>query len=207
LKLSQRLTALASFYEDEHSIWDIGCDHALLGLSFLSAPTVKSIHLVDPSLEVINALRYKIDAHIPNSQKISIHHQKGQQLQLDQHSKCIFIAGMGGAEIMAILHILIPQLSSSDRVVLSPHGKILELRQYLRPSSLRLQGERMLQEYGEFYQLLVLRPDPSLPAVSLYGVQLWQGEVGEAYRRKLVRDLACHQDQPSRDFHQWLQAL
>ena len=57
--------------------------------------------------------------------------KKGQDVILGPNSKTVFIAGMGGKEIGEIIQNLIPQLTPADRLVISPHRNILELRQYL----------------------------------------------------------------------------
>src|SRR5690606_4311997 len=108
--------------------------------------SVTQIHLVDPSALVIQTLKKKLlDSDIPREEIIQIHHQRGQELTLRPDiSKCLFIAGMGGKEIQEILQNLLPQLGAADRVVISPHRKILELRNYLHTSEFGLISEETL---------------------------------------------------------------
>lgn len=164
--------------------------------------------MVDPSLDVVKSLNKKlIDSYITKQPFIKVLHQRGQDVVLDQESKLIFIAGMGGKEIQEIIKNLIPQLTSSDRLVISPHRNILELRKSLQLSSLRLVDEVSLFEDGQFYQILCLETSLGFPHVSLYGDKIWQGPVGEQYRQHQIRSFSPHQDQASKAYVDHLKQL
>jgi tRNA A22 N-methylase len=195
--LSIRLKALASHYHNQESIWDIGCDHGQLGLSFRGHPSRPSIHLVDPSQEVILKLKASIDSDIPINHSIKIHHKKGQDLVLGSDTKQVFIAGMGGKEIRDILKAIRPQLSLGDRIVISPHRGILELREYLTHSDFRLNHEYTLKEDEQFYQIICLDFE-SISRVSAFGEGVFSGEIGRAYRQRLIDTFEIHQDTQSR---------
>lgn len=205
--LSFRLKTLRDYYRGESSVWDIGCDHGLLGLSFGDHPSIQEIHLVDPSEPVIVALKQYVDAYITIPDSIlSIHHQSGQSVQLSSKSNLVFIAGMGGSEIQEIITHLLPQLTADDRLVISPHRKILELRKFLQESSLHLEEEISLYEGGQFYQILSL----SLKAgskVSPYGEAVWRGEVGEKYKNQQIAAYGAHQDKASLKYLEYLKSL
>jgi tRNA A22 N-methylase len=205
LKLSHRLNSLKAHHRQQPSIWDIGCDHGQLGLSFLDDPLVQAIHLVDPSAKVMHELKQKIDSYITKGHhKIHLYHQSGQDTHLDLLPKCIFIAGMGGAEILAILRQLEPQLSAADQIVISPHRKILELRAALSSSPLRLEREEVIEEGGLFYEIIGLSKRPELPPLSRYGEATWEGEVGRRYREHVLGIFSAHQDPASMEFIGWL---
>lgn len=206
--LSLRLKTLRDCYQNEESVWDIGCDHGLLGSSFRDIHSVKQIHLVDPSLPVINVLKNTIDSYITIPDLIiSIHHSRGQDIQLSTQNNLIFIAGMGGKEIQEILHSLIPQLSTQDRVVISPHRKILELRSYLNSSALKLEREFSLEENEQFYQAMILTKKAHFSEVSLYGEEIWTGEVGRKYRIQQLTAMKSHQDEASQAYWRYLNSL
>jgi len=208
LTLSKRLQKLLSFYEDEESIVDIGCDHGLLGLSFINNPLIQSIHLVDQSGDVINDLNKKAkDAYITRKLLLKIQKKNGQELVLGTEKKCIFITGMGGKEIMDILVHLASQLSSIDRVIISPHRNILELREYLFHSEFGLIDEVCIKENGQFYQILCLQKSFVLPNIPIYGEKLWHDQVGKEYLNHLIRALKCHQDATTRAYLDYLVQL
>lgn len=196
-----------NFYRFESCIWDIGCDHGLLGLSFTEIDSVKEIHLVDPSALVMKTLSAKLkDSYITKKDFIFCHEIKGQEIKLTTFSNLIFIAGMGGKEIREILIHLISQLKPQDRVVISPHRKILELREFLANSKLHLEEEMCLIENGQFYEVMVLGPTAS-KKVHPFGESIWKGAVGEKYRNHLIEAFTPHQDPLGQGLVSYLKAL
>lgn len=205
--LSQRLAFLHSWHRGESIVWDIGCDHGLLGLSFAEYPSVKEIHLVDPSSAVINVLKKTIDSYITNGQ-IYIHHKKGQDVKLTSLSpQLIFIAGMGGKEIGEILTQQCSDIRDNTRVVISPHRNVLELRQRLKELGLRLETESLISENGLYYPVMVLSKNPSLPEVSPYGDEIWKSPLAKEWRDHQLRHFELHQDQLSKDYCSYLKSL
>jgi tRNA (adenine22-N1)-methyltransferase len=205
--LSVRLKTLSSFHTTQKHIWDIGCDHGHLGLSFATNSFVASIHLVDPAKPVIETLFKKLKDSYITKENIFVHHQQGQDLKLDSKNNCIFIAGMGGNEIGEIIKNLLPQLDAHSQIVISPHRKILELRGLLNSLPIELICESVMWEEGHFYPMLCLALPSKGKKVSLYGVDLWQGEVGEAYRSHQVKYFSSHMDEASKSYVKYLKGL
>lgn len=200
--LSERLSKLRSYYSGERHVWDIGCDHGLLGLSFENVETVERIHLVDPSESVIQALKKRLlDSYITNA---IFHHQKGQEIKINSPSNCIFIAGMGGTEVGDIIRHLLKSLDESSRIVISPHRKILELRSLLHKLPLELIKEEVIEEGAQFYQILVLRKNETGPKVPLYGDDLWKSPIGMRYLEHQLKYFSAHRDELSRDYMTFL---
>ena len=204
--LSERLKSIRHYYTDQRNIWDIGCDHGLLGLSF-EVCDVDSIHLVDPSKAVIDSLVKRVKDSYITLGKVFVTHEKGQNLEIENLSNCIFIAGMGGSEIGQIILHLLPQLDQSSRIVISPHSKILELRKLLNKLPLSLIEEKVMLEEGHYYQILCLSPLESGQKVSLFGEELWTSETGESYRQHQVKIFTPHQDLASREYVSYLEGL
>ncbi len=207
--LSSRLNFLASFYTNFTEVWDIGCDHGNLGLSFLEEKRVNRINLVDPSELVIKTLNLKLkDSYITIPDKIIIHQSKGQNLKIkSDQKKIIFIAGMGGKETREILTHIEKHLNPLDLVIISPHKNILELRAYLSSSSYGLLKEAVLLENQHFYQVLAIGLLPSLSKVSAFGSEIWHSPLGESYRLSILNTFKGHQDALSREFVAYLEGL
>ena len=206
-QLSFRLNQLHHYYQNEETVWDIGCDHGLLGLSYAHIESVKSIHLVDPAILVIETLHQKLKDSYITIPKLLIHHQPGQEVILNSNSNLIFIAGMGGKEIGEIILNLIPQMNSNDRLVISPHRKILELRSLLHSLPLALQHEEVIKEDGQYYQILSLRKSEEKGLIPLFGEKLWESETGREYRNHQLKTFEVHQDLASREYVAFLKAL
>jgi tRNA (adenine22-N1)-methyltransferase len=188
-------------------VYDIGCDHGLLGLSFTSKELVEEIHLVDASEAVIAVLKTKLKDSYITRPSLIISKVDGQELEIkDDKKKIIFIAGMGGKEIQKILQAFATQLNPDDSIVISPHRKILELRHYLHFSPFRLRREMSLCENNQYYQILHLGLSGS-KAVSFFGEDIWKGEIGEGYRLHQIRHFLQHQDSRSQDYVSFLKNL
>lgn len=203
-KLSKRLKHFSSFYQGQSVIWDIGCDHAHLGLSFINHPNQPSIYLVDPALPVIETLRTKIkDSDIP---RVEIFHQKGQGITLNKnHSNFIFIAGMGGPEIISILKNLFFQLEEGDQILISPHTKVLEVRDFLRSQGECLLKEEVIFESGIWYPHFILGKKGKI--CSVYGDEIYQGEIGRKYQEHLIEKLSKHRDSSSKNYLNFLRSF
>lgn len=179
-----------------------------MGLSFSKHQGIKSIHLVDPSIDVINVLNKKLfDSYITEKDFIKVHCAKGQTLILNAETKSVFIAGMGGKEIQEIVQNLIAQLSPFDRLIISPHRNILELRKYLQATELGLLDEIVIEEDGQFYQILCLVKGSNPHQVPLYGSKIWLGSIGEKYRQHQLQAFSCHQDELSKAYVTYLGQL
>lgn len=205
--LSLRLSTLQSYYQNERVVWDIGCDHGLLGLSFSDTETVTGIHLVDPSAKVIDVLNKKIKDSYISKPKVFVHHQEGQSLKIESNSNLIFIAGMGGLEIGEIVTSLIPQLDETSRIVISPHRKILEVRALLNSLPVCLLSEQVIIENGQFYQMLELGLTPNGMKVPLYGTDLWKSSIGEDYRQYQLKYFDYHKDLAAKAYVEFLKSL
>jgi tRNA (adenine22-N1)-methyltransferase len=207
--LSKRLSKIKSYYENERYVWDIGCDHGDLGLSFSNCDSVEAIHLVDPSSKVINQLKVKLKDSYITKQEILIHHENGQRIKINQKNNIIFIAGMGGKEIGEIIQSLLPLIDSTSKIIISPHKNILELRVLLNQLALSLIDEDLVFENNQYYQLIVLRPDLSFSTsrVSLFGSVLWTKEHSENYRNHLLKYFITHRGALSQDYVNYLKSL
>ncbi len=205
-RLSERLKNLRKFHQKQQHIWDIGCDHGLLGMSFYGEAGIESINLVDPSAPVIKELKinYK-DSYITEGY-LNIIHSEGQKLTIQKPSNTIFIAGMGGKEIGEIISHLLPQLDNSSQIIISPHRKILELRAQLKSMPLSLVTEEVIFEDEQFYQILVLKPGKG-SAVSSFGQEMWRSEVGEQYRLQQLKTYEIHKDKASISYLEYLKTM
>lgn len=205
--LSHRLNSIRSHYQNEEHVYDIGCDHGHLGLSFLNEQSVKEIHFVDPSGPVIDELNSKLKDSYISKPVLNIHHKEGQNLTISSSSNHIFIAGMGGKEIFQIISHLLPQLDSSSMFTISPHRWVRELRDVLRSMPIGLVREELIFENDRFYEIISLKPGEDLAKISKFGDQMWEGEIGKNYQKHQLQALKEHKDQASLEYINFLYGL
>ncbi|MFY7993814.1 MAG: tRNA (adenine(22)-N(1))-methyltransferase TrmK [Bacteriovoracaceae bacterium] len=195
--LSFRLAELASFYQSEESIYDIGCDHGLLGLSFKTNPY---------SVDIISKT---IDADITEPPYIFTLKINGQKAKIKKTNSLIFIAGMGGKTIIDILKNWSEEnLLNCSQIVLSPHRNLLELRAYLHHENFILVGERVLSENNQFYEVFSVTKSKNIgPRVSLYGEELWERPESANYLKHQLGYLEYHRDCQSLAYLNYLKRL
>lgn len=208
MALSIRLDYLASFHQGEEFIYDIGCDHGLLGLRFLSNPNIKEIHLSDPNPYSIDIISKTVDADIPEHICLSLMKERGENIKITSSNSLVFIAGMGGKTIVDILKAWSEEnILNCRSLVLSPHRNQFELRDFLIKKNLSLISESVIYEGNQFYEVIVVSKAQKGRDVSIYGKDLWKGEVGAKYLAHQKKFLAKHQDSRSREFLNYLNSL
>lgn len=205
--LSLRLRTLSLSYTNQKHIWDIGCDHGLLGSSFLQREGVETVSLVDASPLVIEALRTQYKDSYISKAALNIVCAQGQNLNIPHSANCIFIAGMGGKEIFQIISNLLKMLDETSVIVISPHRWNRELRRELRELPLSLKKEEVIFEHDRFYEIMTLIPGRVEKRVSLFGEEMWKGEVGQMYKAHQLEALKHHKDEASLKYLDYLKML
>ena len=168
---------------------------------------MKAIHLVDPSTLVIDTLKHFINSYITDPFfKIRIENKKGQEILPGPEKKIIFIAGMGGKEILSILHHLETKMSPEDDIVISPHRDLLPLRKELSESRFSLGKESLVFDEGRFYQILALNRREGRK-VHPYGEEIFRNDLGDKYRAHQLSTFTAHQDLQSAGYVRYLRDL
>ena len=108
---------------------------------------------------------------------------------------------MGGKEISEIIQSLLPLLDQESRFVISPHRKILELRELLHTLPLELEKEEVIREKGHYYVMMSLKHKTQVKRkVSLFGEEIWKSKWGEDYRQHQIKHFSHHKDKKSMDY-------
>lgn len=203
--LGPRLEKIKSFHRNETCIWDIGCDHGDLGLSFRDHPEVSEIHLVDSSLKVINSLTKKIKDSYITKPSIHIHNMEGEKLNINQKNAIVFVAGMGGRSILDILVHLSKNALPDIKFVVSPHRNILELRNYLAHSTFICLGEDFVQENNKYYQVICFAFGKGKKVHPFGSPEIWKNH--PEYLLQQVDNFSRHRDPVSLDYVSYLKTL
>ncbi len=121
-------------------LWDIGCDHGLLGLTAVVSGRVRRVHLVDPAISVIENLRSTLNS--PKYKDWWREHEARVQLVLARGEDvigdargAIVIAGIGGETMVKILE----HVQSFECLVLNPVSHVDEAQAFLESRNWRFQ--------------------------------------------------------------------
>lgn len=124
LKTTPRIQMLLESALVGSPIWDMCCDHGLLGLRALAREEFGEVHFVDQVPSIMKGLELKLQSL--SSQGLlnfyQLHCQKAESLSVPIEGSCI-IAGVGGKTISIILSSLHEaDLLYAKRLVLSAHS-------------------------------------------------------------------------------------
>lgn len=215
VKLSERLSALAAWVPEGARFADIGTDHALLPVYLAEVGRVKAAVAGDVNKGPVEGARRQVAAAgLVNV--ISVRQGDGLQVLTPGEVDTVCIAGMGGSLMVRLLSEAGERLDSVRTLILSPHVAEDQVRRWLVKNAYVLEGEKLIEEDGEIYTLLLASRDereeadrrngelydpsrlglkkPAASAISqelLYemGPLLLRGS-NEAFRRKWLAEIA-----------------
>lgn len=203
---SSRLARLYQLLGSGVELWDIGCDHGLVGKAALKDTTFERVNFVDPSDLVIEKLTTTLGSDIPKHSLYNIFKQRADQIILNQPSNTFLMSGFGGKQMMEGLKHIASQLQEKNLFVLSPHRDIFELRKRLIEMNWSLVSEEIHQEDDEFYSILVVSNTPGAP-IHPFGSTQWKSTAGKAYCQHLLEVLAHHRNVRDRELRDYLLSL
>ena len=154
MKLSKRLTTIASLVPNGIPCADIGSDHGLL-ISFLMDNKIvpyayASDNKKGPYTKLLDNLSKRNDFD-----KIEVSLQDGLN-NLPNKYKTIIIAGMGGELIQEILESSYEKLENIDYLLLAPHGREGKLRKYLVDKGFYIYDEEIVFE-DHYYEIILFK--------------------------------------------------
>ena len=144
MKLSKRLSFIASFVDNHMIIADIGSDHGYLPYYLLENKIINKAYACDNKIGPYQNL---LSTFNNSSFDIEISLKDGLN-NLPDYVNTLIITGMGGDLIIKILKRDFKYLKNIEYLILSPHSHFLEVRKYL--SSI---GEGIIKD-DKFYQVI-----------------------------------------------------
>ncbi len=172
LPISTRLKTMAEYLIEGEVLADIGTDHAYLPIYAVEQQLINKV----VAGEVNQGPYMRAKAHVMQhrlSDKIDVRHGNGLDVLEENEVTIITIAGMGGNLIAEILEAGMQKLSSVKRLILQPMGSEPYLRKWLLAHKYQIINEKILQESGIIYEIIVAEPTEKI--VSLTEKQLQFG--------------------------------
>ncbi len=157
MQLSNRLQMAAELVGEGYMLVDVGTDHGYVPITLMEQGKISSA--------------YALDIHLGPLERAAVHIQQGgwqdsvipvqsDGLQGIEANKIVspaalLIAGMGGGLIISILEKSLDKVGRFERIVLSPHSDVEQVRRFLDSIDIHIMQEEMLKEDGKFYVFLV----------------------------------------------------
>lgn len=152
--LSARLRAFLDEALPGAPLWDLCCDHGLLGLAALGSGRFPKVHFVDSSEAAMKLLAGRLS----DETRAGFHLKPAQEIGEDLTGSVV-IAGVGGLLIWKILQALHERGTlKAQRLILGPHRDEVWLADRLRLGGLpswNLTKEGRVEERGRSRHLLV----------------------------------------------------
>lgn len=161
MKISNRIKQFLNFYEGQEHIYDLCCDHGLIGRSLaqkaLAANTLKSITFNDLVPAIVNKLKH-IDSDIPK-ELIFYQTSPAQDIIIEKQNNLIIIAGIGGKLMAEIVeNLALKGIDKSTTIVVSPHNNYFYFRnRILNNTRLKFTNECFIHDKGQYYTYDVLK--------------------------------------------------
>ncbi len=157
-KLSKRLYTAASLVPEGAALADVGTDHAFLPIFLCETGRIKKAVAMD----VADGPLSRAKEHIREAglqSKIEARLSDGLAALAPSEADTATMLGMGGSLIMRILTEHDPRKLQIQTLILGPQSEVDVLRRFLLQESYRIETERLVEEDGKFYFLLLVRTD------------------------------------------------
>lgn len=152
VKLNNRLLAVSSFIEENQSIIDIGCDHALLSIYLVQNKNPKKVIASDikegPLLHAKeNIKKYQVE------DKIIVKLGAGIE-PIEEDINTIIISGMGGLNMIGILKYTKDKYKNVNTIILSPNSDTEQVRKEICKLGFYIENEMLVKEKDIIYPVI-----------------------------------------------------
>lgn len=193
--ISERLKALASYVRQGSRVADIGTDHGLLPIYLVQqhiAPTAVASDLREGPAAVAQKNIQKAGF----SDRIDVRVGDGLAPISPKEADDIVIAGMGGETIVEILEAAPWVMDTRCRLILQPMSHAEILREWLYVRGFSTVTERLLEDVGRKYIVLVTEYTAAPPVIDEFSY--WRGQLaapeGRSYWQKTAAYLRQRAD-------------
>lgn len=132
---SQRLQIIEELLLPNKPVWDLCCDHGLVGLSSYEKRKFPEIHFVDKVPSIIQKLRDNFITHCSNPNnltKVSFY-ATGAESLTESLTGSVVVAGVGAGTIIQILGSLINQQRLyAERLILAPQNHLDRIEKFMQ---------------------------------------------------------------------------
>ena len=152
MKLSKRLETVASLVEENRSIIDIGCDHALLSIYIADCKNPKKVIASDNKEGPLvhakeNVEKYKM------TDKVKIKLGDGVD-PIEEDIDTIIMSGIGGLNIVGILKYKTDKFKNVDTIILSPNTDSDFVRREVCKLGFFIDEEKLIKDNNISYPII-----------------------------------------------------
>jgi len=154
VRISERLKCVADNVTFNHTVADIGCDHAYTSIYLVKNKISPHVYAMDVNKGPLLCARKNVEMH-GLTDKITIILSNGlKEVKPDYDIDTVLISGMGGNLMIDILTDGKINEVKYKELILQPQSHIADLRKYLHESGYKIVNEQMVYEDSKYYNII-----------------------------------------------------
>lgn len=157
MNISNRLKSVADYVE-YRTCADVGTDHGYVPIYLMENDICDKVIAMDINEGPISKCNENIEKY-NYSDRIETRISNGLQKLSCGEVESVVISGMGGMLIKDILSYDLKLTKSVKQFVLSPHGDVPVVREFLKDNGFTINRENMVYDEGKYYIILDVRND------------------------------------------------
>lgn len=153
IKLSKRLSVIASFVPNNAVIADIGCDHALLDIYLSKKNIIKKSFALDITKGALNQADKNIKLY--NAKNIETRLSDGfEKIDIKDNIDTVIMSGLGDAKIITILKEAEEKLDKVNNIIIQSNVGVSNIRVYLTCNGYYIDNEKLVKENNIIYTVI-----------------------------------------------------
>lgn len=153
IKLSKRLSLIASLVDDNSVLADIGCDHALLDIYLSKNNIIKKAYACDITEGALNQAKKNIKLY--DAKNIYLRKADGlKALKKSDNIDLVVISGLGNQTIIDILSRDKEKLVNVKNIIIQSNTKVNEIRKYMTCNGYLIACEKLVLEKNIIYTVI-----------------------------------------------------
>ncbi|BAF59094.1 MAG: SAM-dependent methyltransferase [Pelotomaculum sp.] len=157
MSLAKRLAALAEYVPAGSVAADIGTDHAGLPVYLVEEGICPKVIATDLNEGPFRSARRMVEMH-KLEDRIDLRQGDGLKPLKPGEAEVLIVAGLGGRTVKEILAASPGVLRQAKRLILQPMGGCGELRAWLAENGWRISDEKLVEDEGIIYNIMVAEP-------------------------------------------------
>lgn len=157
MRLSKRLSTVASCVLPGAIIADIGTDHAYLPVYLVQKNICRRAVASDLNAGPVRSARETVHFY-GLEDRVEVRQGDGLQILVPGEVDTVVVAGMGGLLITRILGEGLVVLGQVQRLILQPNNNARQVRRWLLENDWGLVDEHLIEENYKFYPVIVAEP-------------------------------------------------
>lgn len=185
MKISERLSTIASFINKDAFVMDVGADHGLLEKYLIDNEIVKHIIAVENKKGPLDILKNNLSGY-----DVTISYSDGIK-DITPEVDTLVLAGMGGMLIVNILNSDSSKLKNVKHIIIDAHKDIEFVRREISKLGYYIKTEKIVYENNNYYFVINFESgNKKLTDIEYeFGVNISMDPLFEKYRESQIEKM------------------